>query len=78
MSDLELVTRALLYALAAAAVVGGSIHYGWQLRERLALKLEHFRITNRQWAEYDEQLKSSRGRTRGQLVGLTSDRSSDR
>lgn len=58
----EALVRGFAYALAAAAVLAAAFWYGWEQRTRLALKLEHFRISNRRWVEYDEELKANKGR----------------
>lgn len=47
---------AVIVAMAAA------FFWGWDCRERLAVKIEHFRVSNRQWLEYDEALKQQRGK----------------
>ena len=58
----EVIIRGFGYALALLALVGAAVWYGWELRERLAHKLEYFRITNRQWNEYDAQLRANHGK----------------
>ena len=57
MSEIEIVTRSLIYAGCALAVLAGCFWWGWDQRTKLALKLEHFRVTTRAWDAYDEYLK---------------------
>lgn len=62
MTPLELVLRSVAYAFGGVAVLAAAVWWGWDLRGRLAEKLEFFRITNRQWHDYDAALKSSKER----------------
>lgn len=59
MNELDLIARSVGYTVVALLVIAASVWWGYELRTRLALKLEHFRISNRAWTEYDEQLKKS-------------------
>lgn len=45
---------AIVLALAAA------FWWGWEVRARLAEKVEYFGVTNRRWHQYDDELRSSR------------------
>lgn len=78
--SLEVIVRGFGYAVAVFAVLAAAIWYGWELRERLAVKLEYFRITNRQWADYDAKLKANHGKVplRGELHEITTHGQSDR
>lgn len=62
MTPLELILRSVVYAVGGVSVLAAAVWYGWELRERLAVKLEYFRLTNRQWADYDAQLKAHAGK----------------
>lgn len=46
-------------AVAIVAAMAGAFWWGWECRARLAEKLEYFRITNRQWHQYDDELMAS-------------------
>lgn len=76
----ELVARSVIYVLAALAVIASAVWWGWELRERLALKLEYFRITNRRWVDYDDELRRHKGRMplRAELHDITVTRQSDK
>lgn len=58
----EVIVRGFGYAIALLALIGAAVWYGWELRERLAVKIEYFRITNRQWADYDAQRRVNHGK----------------
>jgi hypothetical protein len=47
---------------AVVLAMAGAFWWGWDVRERLAMKLEYFRITNRAWVAYDEKLRAQRGK----------------
>lgn len=59
---LEASVNGFVYAVCACAVLAGAFWYGWELRTRLALKLEYFRVSNRRWVEYDAELANSRSK----------------
>lgn len=64
------VAKGIGYAVAAIVALAGAFWWGYEVRERLAVKLEYFRVSNRRWVEYDEQLKQQRGKLlplRGEL-----------
>lgn len=55
----EQLAQAFGYAIAVLVLMAGAFWWGWEVRERLALKIERFRVTNRSWVEYDEELKAA-------------------
>jgi hypothetical protein len=64
---IELIARSTIYILVTLVLLAGAFWWGWDMRARLALKLEYFRITNRQWADYDTQLKKGELPRRAEL-----------
>lgn len=61
MSEMELVVRSVVYALIALMIAAGCFHWGWQQRERLALKLDYFRVSPTRWREYDDEVRAAKG-----------------
>lgn len=57
MTELELIGKTVVYALVGVAMLAGAFWWGWDQRERLALKLEHFDVSNTKWHAYDVHLK---------------------
>lgn len=59
---------------AIVLAMAGAFWWGWAVREQLAIKLDFFRVSDRSWVEYDEQLKQQRGKLlplRAQLHDIT-------
>lgn len=56
----ELLAQGAGYAFALFVGMAAAFWWGWDVRARLAEKLEYFRITNREWHRYDDALRSSR------------------
>lgn len=73
MSEIEIIIRSAGYTLATVLVIGASIWYGWELREKLAIKLDYFRISPTRWHEYDEELRANKGKLpkRAQIHDIT-------
>lgn len=77
----ELIAQGVGYAVAVILLMLASGWYGWEIRTRLALKLAHFRISERDWAQYDEQLKQHASKIlplRAQLHEIHEERRSER
>lgn len=69
--SIELLARAVVYALAILAVVAAAFWWGWDQRTKLALKIEHFGITNKRWVAYDDYLrKEGRPPTRADIHAI--------
>jgi hypothetical protein len=56
----EPIVQGMGYAVAMIVLLAGAFWWGWECRARLAEKVEFFRISNRQWHEYDRELKASK------------------
>ena len=77
----ELIFQGFGYAIAMVALMAGSFWWGYETRTRLAEKLEYFRVTNRAWREYEEELRASRNMRvplRAELHDIGERRQSDR
>jgi hypothetical protein len=48
------------FGFAIVALMAGAFFWGYEVRARLAEKLDYFRVTNRQWHEYDDELRASK------------------
>jgi hypothetical protein len=67
MNEAEIILRSAAYTITALLIIAGAVHYGWELRERLAQKIEYFGITQKRWRDYDQQLKRGELQPKAQL-----------
>lgn len=70
------------FGFAIVIAMAGAFWWGWEVRERLALKLDYFHVKDRDWVRYDEQLKQQRGKivpsVRAELHDINEERQSGR
>lgn len=65
----EQLVEGMTYGVALALLVLAAIWYGFELRSRLARKLEHFHVGQAEWHAYDDREKV-REQERGQVFGF--------
>lgn len=69
----ELLARSIIYTLCGLAVLGAAFWWGWDQRTKLALKLEFFSVTNKQWNDYDRFIqKNGHPPKKGHVLHLAS------